>query len=988
VALKPWYTVVTPREDLRENRPLDASEFAVHLDHVRDGRAPADYTRPDRFFERTYLTESLLDLASQVVRRLSGIQVETSAVFNMATQFGGGKTHALTLLYHLAKNGSAASSWRGVPSILTKAKVSEAPKADCAVFVGTEFDSIAGRGGDDGTPLRKTPWGEIAYQLGGEAGFAHVERHDAEGQAPGGDVIERFLPSGPSLILIDELMNYVSRNRRTGLGSQLYSFLQNLGEVARSRPNVALAVSVPASIDVEMTPDDQGDYERLKHLLNRLGKAIVMSADAETSEIVRRRLFEWGGLPDYGRRVATEYAEWAMEHATSLPDVDPQTIRERFAASYPFHPSVLSVFERKWQALPRFQRTRGALRLLALWVSQAYAAGYKGAHRDPLIGLGTAPLDDPYFRSAMFEQLGNDRLEIPVTTDIVGSSTAHAARLDREAPDTIKKARLHRKVATAILFESNGGMTRDEATLPEIRMAVGEPDLDIANVETVVESLVDCCYFLIATPPNRFRFGTQPNLNKVLVDRRASVAEPAIDDRVRDEIQAVFKVGQANLERVYFPERSNQVPNRPALTLVVMAPEQSLAVASTRALLDTLVREYGSSGRTFKRALLFVVPDASSGLRDLARSLLAWRDIDDDADLKQRLDETQIAQLRSGLQRATRDLREAVWKAYRHLFLLGRDNALREIDLGLVTSSMAPSVAELIVNRLRQEDEITEVVGPTRLVRYWPPAVRAWSTKAARDAFYASPMLPRLLSPNAIRRTILDGVAQKLLAYVGPEINGQPEPFHFGTTLAETDIEISEEMYLLTAEEARKYVEQPRLAQIAIQPSSGYIRAGDTLTFVVSGVDQYGRPFPTDDAIWSARGGAINHSGMFTAGGEPGLASITVVVGEHEARARVGEQGVQPEARRVREVDDGGQPGDDQPPTGTPTPTLPIRWESDVPTQKWMNLYTRVLSKFTSTPGLRVRVSFELPADSTVSDAKLEEARTALRELGLDENLG
>ena len=30
--LKPWYQVVTPREDLRENRPLDASEFAVHLD--------------------------------------------------------------------------------------------------------------------------------------------------------------------------------------------------------------------------------------------------------------------------------------------------------------------------------------------------------------------------------------------------------------------------------------------------------------------------------------------------------------------------------------------------------------------------------------------------------------------------------------------------------------------------------------------------------------------------------------------------------------------------------------------------------------------------------------------------------------------------------------------------------------------------------------------------------------------------------------------
>src|SRR5438477_8935660 len=94
--LKPWYDVVELREDLRENRPLDASEFAVHIDQIRDGRArQKDYTDPRRFFDRTYVTGSLLDLAAQTVRRLSGIQVETSAVFNMATQFGGGKTHSL-----------------------------------------------------------------------------------------------------------------------------------------------------------------------------------------------------------------------------------------------------------------------------------------------------------------------------------------------------------------------------------------------------------------------------------------------------------------------------------------------------------------------------------------------------------------------------------------------------------------------------------------------------------------------------------------------------------------------------------------------------------------------------------------------------------------------------------------------------------------------------------------------------------------------------
>ena len=95
---------------------LDASEFAVHLDQVRDGRAPTDYQKPERFFDRTYLTKNMTALSGEVVRRLSGVQTEASAVFNLATQFGGGKTHFLTLLYHLASTGPGAERWAGVSS--------------------------------------------------------------------------------------------------------------------------------------------------------------------------------------------------------------------------------------------------------------------------------------------------------------------------------------------------------------------------------------------------------------------------------------------------------------------------------------------------------------------------------------------------------------------------------------------------------------------------------------------------------------------------------------------------------------------------------------------------------------------------------------------------------------------------------------------------------------------------------------------------------
>lgn len=59
MALKPWYKVVTPGEDLREGKALHASEFAVQLNLVRDGGARAVYQHPEHFFERTFLMNGL-----------------------------------------------------------------------------------------------------------------------------------------------------------------------------------------------------------------------------------------------------------------------------------------------------------------------------------------------------------------------------------------------------------------------------------------------------------------------------------------------------------------------------------------------------------------------------------------------------------------------------------------------------------------------------------------------------------------------------------------------------------------------------------------------------------------------------------------------------------------------------------------------------------------------------------------------------------------
>ena len=237
------------------------------------------------------------------------------------------------------------------------------------------------------------------------------------------------------------------------------------------------------------------------------------------------------------------------------------------------------MFERKWQGLPRFQRTRGVLRLLALWVANNCQPAIWKTTQEPLITLGLAPLDNQNFRSALFAQLGDDKLEVPVTTDILGKSDAHSVKLDTEADEEIKKQQLHRKVATVIFFESNGGQlqAKAEASLPEIRAGIGGPDVNLVNTDTVLESLASNCFYL-NWERNRYRFGLSPNLNQILVNRKGAVRDKDISDRVNQEIQVLFEKDKKDnkdtnpykeLDRKFFPNRSNDIANRPVLTLVV-----------------------------------------------------------------------------------------------------------------------------------------------------------------------------------------------------------------------------------------------------------------------------------------------------------------------------------------------------------------------------------------------------------------------------------
>ena len=119
----------------------------------------------------------------------------------------------------------------------------------------------------------------------------------------------------------------------------------------------------------------------------------------------------------------------------------------------------------------------------------------------------------------------------------------------------------------------------------------------------------------------------------------------------------------------------------------------------------------------------------------------------------------------------------------------------------------------------------------------------------------------------AIRKAIANGVNQKLLAYAGKSGSGQYDPLIFEpeTGIDEGDIEISDDIVLLKADDARTLIQPPRLTQIEIKPAQATLKPSDSVSFSASGTDQHGRPFPVADVTWTASGGTIDQEGRFSA---------------------------------------------------------------------------------------------------------------------------
>ena len=609
-------------------------------------------------------------------------------------------------------------------------------------------------------------------------------------------------------------MNFLSRHR--DLADGFYAFLDNTVRAMTGATGSAAMLSLPRS-RMEMTEFDEQWLDRISKVVNRVAKDLIANDESEISEVVRRRLFDDFGKESTRRSVAKVYAQWCFERRGQLPPewtaVDTTTtdakarehLQTRFEAAYPFHPATISVFQRKWQGLPHYQRTRGTLAMFAQWISWAAREGFRKARREPLITLGSAPLDLPEFQATILGQLGEQRLLPAIEVDIAGTNS-HAKALDADAQGDLRD--IHRRVCAAILFESTGVATDKAVHLPELRFALGEPGLDITSIDNAASALERRSFFIRKVGTDGLRIGYKPTLKKVVGDRRAALGDAEVLKAVRDAAKHEFE--QSRATPVYlFPGDSTEVPDTPKLSIVVLQPGVEWEpTGDIRRQLGNWTRQRGTSPRLYPAALVWAVRKPGRALRERAEVWLAWKRVAEDLGsgaLGADFDQVEKGEVVRQIKEAEEALMEEVWASYRYAILADPQGAegVKEIDLGAGhASSGSGSLTARIVAALKAEGLLNESVGAGYLERSWPAALKesgAWPLKGCRQSFLDG-SLTRLLDPeDVLRRQVVAFVEKGDFGLgSGPKPEGSFERVWWKEPIGPEEVTFDDKTFLLT----------------------------------------------------------------------------------------------------------------------------------------------------------------------------------------------
>lgn len=695
---------VEPRQDVLEG-VLSDSVFAASLDEVVAGTAPNTYGDATAFFDGTYPSAGLRSLLDEVLGRLGGARPDGAPVVRLETNLGGGKTHCIIALYHAARG--LLDPMRAM-EFMDSSLLPSSPVDQIAVFVGTAVGATSFPTVADVTP--HTVWGYMALQLGGAAAYELVRRDDEDLTAPGADALRKMMGGRPTLVLIDEIARYlgVAEGKAvegSTLADQSTAFLMSLMEAVASEPHAAVVVTTTQVTDSfgEETAKVLAAIVSAQSLIARKEHVLHPSDEADLPRILSRRLFARVDTSAAGT-VAAEYAASAQEafsRGTDLPErmAGPAWSTE-IARTYPFHPDLMTVLDKRLSTIPNFQRTRGALRLLARAVRLLWEA-----HPDDtrLIHLHHIDLSDKELANDLSSRLDKATFEPVIRADIAsqpGREPSHAEQVDAHMG-----APFARRLATTAYLYS---LTRDVPGVPAAALIGGvlAPG-DDPNVITKALDNLEATAWYLHTDVRGYRFSVEPSLAKLIQEAESQITLGKAKQAATDILAGLFRDSALKVRRTW---EDAKVPDRDddAWLVVLHWDEFGGAngitdlVAVPAQITDLWEKTPAGGVREYRNRLVFLAPSASTHetmLRTVRRHL-ALKELTASSETIKVLPDEKRKELADRAKQSDLEARIAVCN-HVNLLYVPQVGGLDVVELDVVTqASLKPNQTDAILDRL------------------------------------------------------------------------------------------------------------------------------------------------------------------------------------------------------------------------------------------------------------------------------------------------
>lgn len=769
VDLRPWVEVALPHPDVLAHR-FKESEFAADLAAVSMGRASEQYADPIGFFQMTFPTEGLKRVLRSAVERLAGRGGDP--VLGLQTAFGGGKTHTLLALWHLAR-ASDPRALPGLDPIVAEVPLEGWKAARVAAFVGTAKGPDLPLAEADGRALR-TLWGYFAWELAGEKGLDLVRAAEEAGTNPGSERLARLLElAAPCLVLLDEVVAYARQLPEARLEAFL-SFFQALTEAAKMVPRAMVVGSLPES-DAEAGGEaGRRALRRLEVVFGRVQSPWLPASGDETYEIVRRRLFQ--PLDPEGERAREATIKAFHELYRKNPEDFPAAAREPrylelMRLCYPLHPELFDRLAKDWGGLEKFQRTRGVLRFLA----SAIGVLWHQRPRDPLITAARLELAHERIRAALLHPL--DPGFAAVLDAEVDGERSLPRELERNPSRRIARAQAATRVARALFLATapRAGSPHPGVGPADLRLACAEPGDQLAVFGEALRELVQRARYLYEES-NRYWFSTRPTLNKLAEDRARALDKLEVDEAIVGLLREEGK-SKGGFHRVFAaPDDPSAIDEAEAIALVILGPgsahaskgpADSEASKATTAALERC----RAAQRRYRNTLLFVAADAAEleRVREAVRRKLAWESITSDERLCQTLTWGQLSDARDRGKATAEGAVKALRAAWSHLIFPVKDENTEtgrpfHLDYLRVYPREHAAIPVAVWDKVVRDNVVVDKLGKENLRRllekYWPadrPHVRFVELlEWFRSYAYLPKLRDRVVLEQAVRAAAAD----------------------------------------------------------------------------------------------------------------------------------------------------------------------------------------------------------------------------------------